>query len=180
MQAEYMAASTSSAIIPRPPGNFSILLMPRGLKISKNRKSASETMISHHGASWEPPHNGSIEMSCPTVSSTHAATGSFPQYFSETELAHVPAIMKNAIIATDTIHAGVPGHQIYSGSHKTIATRAPHVPGATGKKPAPKEVAISLGKRGNLSSVIGIGLLDFMLSFVCMSGVSPFPSLHAQ
>ena len=44
-----------------------------------------------------------------------------------------------------------------------MPTRAPHVPGATGRKPAPNEVAINFGKMGNLSSVIGIGLLDFII-----------------
>ncbi len=43
-----------------------------------------------------------------------------------------------------------------------MPTSAPQVPGATGRKPAPNEVAINFGKSGNFSSVIGIGLLDFI------------------
>ena len=40
--------------------------------------------------------------------------------------------------------------QIYSGSHSTTATNAPHVPGATGRNPAPNDVAIILGNQWNL------------------------------
>ncbi len=46
-----------------------------------------------------------------------------------------------------------------------MATIAPHVPGAIGKNPAPKEVAIILGKIGNFSYVIGTGLLDLIYHY---------------
>lgn len=166
MMVEYIAASISSAIIPQPPGNASIFLMPNGLKMSKNLNNPSETRISHQGVSAGPPHRGSSDMSWPTVSSTHAATGSLPQYFSETPLAHVPAIEKNTIAADVIINAGSPGQQIYNGSQSNMPTIAPHVPGATGRNPAPNDVAIIFGKSGNFSFVIGIGRLDFISFFL--------------
>lgn len=43
-----------------------------------------------------------------------------------------------------------------------MATNAPHVPGATGRKPAPKEVAINLGSRGNGFPAIFTGRRDFI------------------
>ncbi len=163
MAAAYTAASISSAIMPQPPGNDSIFRIPRGLNMSKRRKRASEMRMSHQGASCRPPQSGKREMSWPTVSSTHAATGSFPQYFSETPLAHVPAIAKKSMRTRVAIQARRPGHHKYKGSHKMIPTSAPQVPGATGKNPAPNEVAIILGKRGNFSSVMGTGRLDFII-----------------
>lgn len=111
MTALYIAASTSSAIMPKPRGKLSRLI-PRGLNISKNLNSARETMIIHQGATSGPPHRGSIEISWPTVSSTHAATGSLPQYFSDIELAQVPAMVKNAMARAVMIQAGVPGSHI--------------------------------------------------------------------
>lgn len=173
--AVYMAANTSSAIMPIPPGNRSILRMPSGLNISKKRNKANDKIIVHHGATVVPPQSGNIDINWPTVSSTQATTGSLPQYFSDTLLAHVPAIRKKSVANTVIVYAGMPGHHIYSGNHRSIATIAPHVPGAIGKKPAPNDVAINFGNRGNFSSVIGIGLLDFILHIFSAPFSLPLP-----
>ena len=161
-------AAISSAIMPYPPGSFSNLRMPKGFMMSKARNSTKLTAISHQGLTCGPAHNGSIAIHCPTVSSAQAATGSLPQYFSDTLLAHVPAIVSAIVAAKVTPKHTANGVHKYNGNHNTIANNAPHVPGIHGRKPTIHDVAISLGSNGNFSSVIGIGLRDFMAYGECL------------
>lgn len=58
--------------------------------------------MSHQGETSGPPHRGSMEIHCPTVSSAQAATGSLPQYRSDTELAQVPATVKATVASNVT------------------------------------------------------------------------------
>lgn len=54
-------------------------------------------------------------------------------------------ITEAAIVAHT--HTDAEAHR-YRGSHRMMPTRAPHVPGHTGRKPAPSEVDINRGRSG--------------------------------
>lgn len=98
----------SSAIIPYPLGSRSHSLMPSGLKMSKYRNRASDSGISHHG---QTAVTGRSEIHCPTVSSTHADTGSGPQCFSASVLAHVPATV--SITVATIVTASMTGVDVH-------------------------------------------------------------------
>ena len=68
------------------------------------------------------------------------------------ELAQVPAMVKMTTAAAVTLRVTIGSAHRYSGSHRMIAQMAPQVPGATGRKPTPNDVAIILGKSGNFSA----------------------------
>ena len=68
-----------------------------------------------------------------------------------------------AAAVTPTQVAGLA--HIYRGNQRIMAISAPHVPGATGRNPAPSEVAIRRGRRGNRFVEPSGSLVDLRYGF---------------
>ena len=140
----------SSIITPHPPGSFSILRMPKGLRISKKRKSIKAAKPYHTC----PAGAASRLIHTPTISSTTTREGSSPHTGSRQSVAQTPAIVKTSIKATVIHNNAIPDRRNDRRYHTKVANNAPAVPGATGEKPEPKPVPISIGRKGGLSIVL--------------------------
>ena len=140
----------SSIITPHPPGSFSILRIPKGLRISKKRKSTKAARPYHTC----PAGAASRLIHTPTISSTTTREGSSPQAGSRRSAAQTPAKVKTSIKATVIHNNATPDRRNDRRYHTKAASNAPAVPGATGEKPEPNPVPISIGRKGGLSIVL--------------------------
>ncbi len=134
----------SSAITPAPPGKFSIRRMPNGLKISKRRNRTNAASIHIHS----PADTAKSATHVPTISSTTTREGSSPHTASRRLAAHTPASVNTSISPIVIHNRHSAGKAIDNRHHATAASKAPAVPGATGQKPAPNPVPISMGRKG--------------------------------
>src|SRR5579859_1440580 len=150
-------------MIPHPPGARSRLRAGNGLTTSKSLKSTKPASSHFHVASGS---KRSVSI-CPTTSSITTCPGSTrPKNFSAPFAAQTPkAPMPITAAATITT-----SQWCAKGSRPMPATRPnptadPAVPGASGKKPTPKQVAIQTTAPRRLS-------VTFSLAFLFFSDVS--------
>jgi len=157
MPRPYAPAATSSSMIPHPPEACSSCRAGNGFTMSRNRKRIKPPSHQRH----EPPgHRRSVSI-CPTTSSITTCPGSVrPKNFSAPLAAQTPSAARlNAAAPIIAI-----SHDRLSGSRPIASisptpTAEPAVPGATGKYPTPKQVAIQTAGPARRSLTIAFGLL---------------------
>ena len=140
----------SSIITPMPPGKASMRRIPNGFKISKKRNN-TKAANAYQRLSPLAASNG---IQTPTISSTTMREGSSPQAGSRRSAAQTPAKVKTSIKATVNHNNATPDRRNDRRYHTKAASNAPAVPGATGEKPEPNPVPISIGRKGGLSIVL--------------------------
>jgi len=133
--AEATPAPTSSAIIPIPPGKTSNWRIGGGLRMSKSLKSTKAVEVD----SGPVPGNKAKARPIPRNSSMTTAEGSFIlQALAQAPAAHVP--VRAATISRIQSSSGLERR----GERTIAAARLVAVPGAKGRRPSPKTVAVTV------------------------------------
>ena len=130
-----MPATTSSSIIPNPPGIFSIFLIPPILEISKNLKSIKAKIIQ-----IEFLVKNKHEIQIPTISSITTLEGSESSEVDKLFEDHTPKINNKNTIRSWKNELDSKGIKINNNNPNKLAKE----PGAIGIRPIPRHEAIIL------------------------------------
>ena len=133
--------------MPVPEGSFSMLLMPRGFRISKKRKRTKASNIHQYHPSVAADGQIMSGIHTPTISSTTTFEGSCHQTASTFPDDQIP-ITVNKMVTTIVVVINTEEEHVKAPAiHKSVASKAPIVPGANGESPDPNPVAITLWNR---------------------------------